>query len=116
NGLEKESRRPFCYMPVWGGVSGHLGDTRAETPVDLPDSVCANTQAWGGCYPDILGGTRVFRAWRRLRPPGAETPALPRVQSPSLPQFNHEAKPQVSNGTEPEVLGGTFVPHAQSGP
>ena len=28
----------------------------AETPADLPASVCANTQAWGGCSPDILGG------------------------------------------------------------
>ena len=34
-----------------------LGSTKAETPVGLLASVCANTQTWGGCSPDILGGT-----------------------------------------------------------
>ena len=45
-----------------------MGDTRAETLVDLPALVCANILAWGGCFPDILGETLCVLG-------AAETPA-----------------------------------------
>ena len=59
----------FSLLPVeLGRRLQPLGDTRAETPVDLPALVCANTLAWGGCSPDILGGTLCVLG-------AAETPA-----------------------------------------
>ena len=68
NGLEKKTRRPFCYMPVWGGVSGHLGDTMAET-LATPLAFCMDfSLAWGGSSPELWGGTFVFQVEWRLRP------------------------------------------------
>ena len=70
NGLENKSRRPFCYMPIRGGVSGMLGDTRAETPA-TPLVFCMDfSLAWGGSSPELWGGTYVFHVERRLRPAG----------------------------------------------
>ena len=105
----------FSLLPVeLGRRLRPLGDTRAETPVDLPALVCENILAWGGCSPDILGGTLCVSGV-------AETPATwvipggdsaPTKMTTHLPIFWREAEHHRNlwSGTLFLLKGGNFSP------